>query len=62
MAEKAFKNMQEETPWFDEKGRFKAPRLAKHLLESDHYLYHNQDFYQYDGGVYRNITEMYSAE
>ena len=56
--EKAFKNMQEETPWFDEKGRFKAPRLAKHLLESDHYLYHNQDFYQYDGGVYRNITEM----
>ena len=56
--ERAFQNLQEETPWFDEKGRFKAPRLAQHLLETSPYIFHNQDFYHYENGVYRTISEL----
>jgi putative DNA primase/helicase len=56
--EKALQNLHEETPWFDEKGRFKAPRLAQHLLESSSYIFHNQDFYHYESGVYRTISEL----
>jgi putative DNA primase/helicase len=55
--EKAFLEIKEKTPWFDEKGRFKAPRLVKHLLNTDHYMFSNQQFYKYDAGVYRAIDE-----